>query len=188
MHTKRCYVQFTNACLIVCTHDVGLAGKKSPTASQVTLCREQRANLNMPGTCFSPSLVWAWHSPCTWLAEGPHQTCPPDWEEGGLVGQRGWSAVESRTGRGRAPSWPRPRPDTPSPLHRTAGSWRTVWSDLCLHCSRTDLRRNNTGIRINTHKQNYKPHNQGSTDETNTGAGVHGAKLLLAHIWSTGEK
>lgn len=143
--------------IIICP--VCLAEKKAPQTlrSQLRPYHKHGADLNMPGTS-SPSLVWAWHSPCTWLAGGPHQTCPPEWAESILVGQRGWSAVGSRTGRERAPSWPRPHPDTPWPRHQTAGSWTMGWSDLCLHCSKTGLQRKNMGIRINTHKQNYKRH------------------------------
>lgn len=108
----------------------------------------------MPDTCFCPSLVWAWHAPCTLPAGGPHQTCPRDWAESGLMGQREWSAVGSRKGRGRAPSWPRPHPDTPWARRRMAGSWATGWSDPCLRCLRSDLQR--TGIGFNTHKHMYK--------------------------------
>lgn len=168
------YVQFTTARLIICLFCVWFEKKASQVTNESHCCRERRADLNMHATCFSPSLVWAWRSPCTWPAEGPHQTCPPDWAEGGLVGQRGWSAVGSTTGRGRAPSWPRPRRDTSWSRRRTAGSWATGWSDLCLHCSRTDLQRENTGIRISSHKQNHKPHIQGFT-------GGNPTLVLMAH-------
>lgn len=102
----------------------------------------------LPGTYVLPSLVWLWHSPCTWPAAGPLRTFPPDWADHGLVGQSEWSAAGSRTGRERAPSWPRPHLDILSAQHRRAGSWVMGSSVLCLHYSRTGLQSNNNRFKF----------------------------------------
>ncbi len=149
------------------------------TTAEIRCPGEHWASLNMTGTFF-PSLVWAWRSPCTWLAGGPHQTCPPSWAESGRVGQRGWSAGGSRTEIERAPSWPRPRPDKPWPQHRTGGSCTTGWPDLCPRCPRTDL----WGIIQERVSAQIQVSHQAPTKETGSSADVHGVKLPTAKISS----
>jgi len=115
--------------------------------------RTRAASLNAAPPCCSPSPASARRSPCTWPAGGPRRTCPPDWAAGGPAARRGWTAAGSTTGRGRAPSWPTPRPDTPGPRRRTAGSWTTGWWHRCRRCSGTDLREERSAVRTNAHRQ-----------------------------------